>query len=371
LASVSAQNDSFVRKGSPLASFDTIALQAEQAALASQITLLQQDSSRLRFQTTATPTNPSPQLTSEQLSLQALQHELIERKKSLQNQLQASQAEELRLRQLLAIASSKEQQHTQLAAEGFLSPSTLQDTQAQKLNLSGQLQTQTAKSAALLNDIAAAQALIARTPHDIKKQHFTSLTQTDYSLESLKAQHSKNERILQQATLHAPFDGFLQGWTAYHPGQVLPSSSPLGKLIPSPQALSDILVETWVPASSASQLLPKLPVRIKLPALPFQKHGWLVGSIHSIASDAQTQDNPLLAPQTQPQNPLLYRVVVSFDPHQPYWHPKTHTPTTSDSLALLRLGSQAQVDIQLGLQSPFDYFTQALKKVTHSAMTER
>lgn len=389
LKTIHVQNYQQVLKGDLLLSFDTTALLAEQASLLNQIKLSQSDTTRLQFQSrmsTLAPATPQSklQLNADTSALSAQLKEAQAAVQSTASQLDTSRSEEQRLRTLLAATTLKQTQQQTLVAEGFLPKSTLQDTQADTLNLQGQLSSQEKRTTTLQLELTKAQASAARIPLEANKTNTTQLFQNNYSLSSLQTQLARVSTALAQADIRAPASGTVQGLTLSSPSQVVPSATPLLQITPTVSKLSELQAEAWVHPEDAQYLQTGTPARIKLAAFPFQKHGWLQGSIVSIASSTQLSDNPLPTPQTYSTNPAnqpVYRVLLSIDPTQPYWHPQPLAMTTASDLSgrspaigtslLPKPGSTLQVDFQLGTRTPFQYLSQNLTKITHTALTER
>lgn len=129
------------------------------------------------------------------------------------------------------------------------------------------------------------------------------LVETRRELDQTGERTRRAARIKELVTLKAPAPGIVLDLARKSVGSVADKTEPLVTLVPLDSSLE---AEAEVAAADIGFIRENDPVRIKLDAFPFQRHGLVHGSVRSISPDAFEKN-------TAEGARLLYRIRVSAD----------------------------------------------------------
>lgn len=129
------------------------------------------------------------------------------------------------------------------------------------------------------------------------------LVETRRELDQTGERTRRAARIKEMVTLRAPAPGIVLDLARKSVGSVADKTEPLVTLVPLDSTLE---AEAEVAAADIGFIRENDPVRIKLDAFPFQRHGLVHGSVRSISPDAFEKNTPEGAR-------LLYRIRVTAD----------------------------------------------------------
>lgn len=129
------------------------------------------------------------------------------------------------------------------------------------------------------------------------------LVETRRELDQTGERARRAARIKELVTLKAPAPGIVLDLAHKSVGSVADKTEPLITLVPLDSVLE---AEAEVAAADIGFIRENDPVRIKLDAFPFQRHGLVHGSVRSISPDAFEKNTPEGAK-------LLYRIRVTAD----------------------------------------------------------
>lgn len=129
------------------------------------------------------------------------------------------------------------------------------------------------------------------------------LVETRRELDQTGERTRRAARIRELVTLKAPGPGIVLDLARKSAGSVADKAEPLVTLVPLDSALE---AEAEVSAADIGFIRENDPVRIKLDAFPFQRHGIVEGNVRSISPDAYEKN-------TAEGARLLYRIRVSAD----------------------------------------------------------
>jgi len=129
------------------------------------------------------------------------------------------------------------------------------------------------------------------------------LVETRRELDQTGERTRRAARIKELVTLRAPAPGIVLDLARKSVGSVADKSEPLVTLVPQDSTLE---AEAEVAAADIGFIREGDPVRIKLDAFPFQRHGLVHGSVRSISPDAFEKSTP-------EGTKLLYRIRVTAD----------------------------------------------------------
>jgi HlyD family secretion protein len=112
----------------------------------------------------------------------------------------------------------------------------------------------------------------------------------------------KAELRRSMVVLRAPADAVVLEIAPRSVGSVVREAEPLITLVPLNVPLE---IEASVAASDMATIAVGQPVRIKLDALPFQKHGTIAGTLRTVSPDAFVAEKP-----SEPAGGAFYRVRI-------------------------------------------------------------
>jgi HlyD family secretion protein len=195
-------------------------------------------------------------------------------------------ADQTALRQRLAVAREVESMRGALFAKEV--GSRLQQLEAQSIRLQIERDLQLSG-----NEILELQQEIARTRaereafiQDWRQKTAEDLVSSRRDLDGAEKQLDKAKRRNALVELTAPADAIVLEVAQRSVGSVMREAEPLFTLVP---IAVPIEAEVLVDASDIGLVRAGAPVRVKLDAYPFQKHGTLEGTVRTITEDSFTE----------------------------------------------------------------------------------
>ena len=188
-----------------------------------------------------------------------------------------------RLESALPLAARREADLRALAGEGFASTHAWEDRRRERVDLSGELDTQQARmregDAALGETRATRAALIA----EVRQRWHATREQAGARLAQIEAEHRKAGRREQLTRLLAPVDGTVQQLAIHTPGGIVTEAQALMVIVPDEAPVTaEVMLENkdigFVRVGDAAA--------IKLEAFPFTRHGTLPATVTRVSPDA-------------------------------------------------------------------------------------
>lgn len=349
-----------VRKGDLLLQMDDNAYSNDREALASEKSLLvsRLDATRAVL-TNSSTSSPSPEIEAEFLwRASALQQSIQTAKASLDKATQEAdsiRASISKFKQQLELALSAEQAAKSLFTQGYLSKLSYEEKLKDKVGLEQDLRAAEASLSASLSGAAAARSNLAQLTLDYKKQLSQERSQTLSSLKKTESELAKSQHKFGQSEIRAPADGIVTNIAVKYPGQVVAAGAPLLSIVP---AQDPLVAEVWVKNEDAGFFSPERAAKVKLFAYPFQKYGWIEGSVAWVGADSETPDSM----KNIQGEPLFYKARIELNAQELVRNAQKYP---------VKSGMQVQVDVLLGERSLFEYLTSPLKKVALEAARER
>lgn len=262
---------------------------------------------------------------------EAEQQSLAQRIEALQRELQQLAQQIQFHQQRLALAEQAQARLESLAGQQFVSTAQVQAKQEEVMGLRADGAALLRQRASLARDLADLQAQARELPAQTAQQLQALARQRDEIRETAtRADPAAADRVL---PVTAPMAGTVTAIYA-GAGQAVSDEFAMASLWPAGAPLQAHL---YAPSSALGFVRPGQPVRLRLQAFPYQKYGWLDGTVRQVAQ-APTQATELarlpLASQTGTPQPL-YRIVVTL------------------SAQAMRAGGQAQ-PLQPGMQLDAD-----------------
>ncbi len=122
-----------------------------------------------------------------------------------------------------------------------------------------------------------------------KQTSVSELVQAKRDLDMVEERERKASRLRDLVELKAPADGIVLELAERSNGSVVNQGEPIMTIVPSDV---DLEAEVSVQARNIGFIRPGDPVRVKLEAFPFQRHGVLRGKVRFISPDAFEQETP-------------------------------------------------------------------------------
>lgn len=363
---VLAKDGDQVAAGQPLAELDPAYAGADVSSTASEREALRLRLARIEAELEGLPFLPT---SSDSALLAAAVSEYEARRKALQaslseadaalrkahaDQSQAS-ARYAQASQLLPMVAKQSAQQQELRAQGFLSEAAALDKDKELL---AARQDQTAQASAVSAASAALEQAAAareRVLQAYRQQLTAEQTQAQEQLAALSAEQTKHSHRLEQLTLRAPVSGTVNGIAKLAPGQVVNAGQTVMSLVPAGQALQ---FDGWLRNEDAAFVTPGMPVRVKAAAYPFQKYGWVDGTVAGLGVDSEVPESM----RNVQGEPLFYRMRVELS---------AQALSRNGETFALKPGMQAIADVQIGTRTLAEYLTSPLRKVALEAARER
>jgi HlyD family secretion protein len=209
------------------------------------------------------------------------------------------------------------------------------------------------KAAEITREIAATEAEKANFAKTWRQESLTKLSETWQQRDEVVEQLHKARLRASLVALLAPEDGVVLEVGKRSIGSVLKEAEPLFTLVPLNAPLE---VEAEISPQDIGELRVGDPVRIKLDAYPFQKHGTVQGRVSSISADAFTRQGPTGAPS------YYYLVRARLE--------DTHLEKLPQPTRLLP-GMTLQAEVQTGKRSVLAYFLYPVLRVLDESFRER
>ena len=165
----------------------------------------------------------------------------------------------------------------------------------------------------------------------------------------------ERQSVLDHTTITAPIAGIVKYQRVTTIGGVLRQGDELMQISPTE---ADPVFEVNINPADIGQLKAGLPATIRLDAFDYSVYGVLHGTLRYISSDTLTEQAP------NGQSNTFYRAKVSLRADDAHLNPKL-------SLAMLKAGMTATVDLKTGGRSVLKYLIKPVYKAFGGALTEK
>ena len=293
-------------------------------------------------------------LTHRQAYLDALAQEHASRERALHD-LRAAQETLAKLRSTSVLVQQSADAHRRLAAEGFYSPLSSNEKEREAIEQAQDLKAQVAGVQGLQSTLAAQDKKIAALSSNFRNQLQTERTEVMGQLAKLEQDSRKLKFKAGLLELRAPQAGIVKDIATTTVGAVVQPGMILLTLVPRDEPL---VAEVQIRNDDVGFVQVGQPVKLKIAAYPFQKHGLLEGLVKTVAADAQSGDSV-----THQGSPQGYKAVVALGSQA----------LLSEGVTPLRLesGMQVAAEIQQGQRTVLEYLLSPVQRVTQEAGRER
>jgi len=258
---------------------------------------------------------------------------------------------EQRLQNLRRVESMK----ADLESKKFVSQMGLLEAKTARLEAENAFEDATSKSKQLVEQVQQARHAMDAYVKGWRQKLGEDLVKARRDRDSVREQLSKAERRGMLVHLTAPYDGTVLEINKRSVGSVAKEADPILSLVPAGDELE---IEVQIAAEDIGFVRKGDPVRVKLDAFPFQKHGTLNGKLTVIGADSVATDPAGSGRQTR----AYYTARVSVEPGQ----------RLRSVPADMRLtpGMTVSGEIRVGERSVISYFLYPLIKAFDEGVRE-
>lgn len=254
-----------------------------------------------------------------------------------------------RLASALPLAARREDDLRALAGEGFASTHAWEDRRRERLDLSGELDTQRARSretdAALTETQATRAALIA----EVRQRWHTTREQAAARLAQIEAERRKAGRREELTRLVAPVDGTVQQLAIHTPGGIVTEAQALMVIVPDD---APVTAEVMLQNKDIGFVRVGDAAAIKLEAFPFTRHGTLPATVTRVSPDAI--DHEQLGPR--------FAVTLTLD---------ARDIEVDGARVPLRPGMALSAEVRTGSRRVIGFLLSPLERVRSESLKER
>lgn len=266
---------------------------------------------------------------------------------------QDQQMLEARVKSLLEL----EQMQERLVSQNFGARRSLLEAREKKLEIERDLQLARNREEEIRREIAAARAERNAFESDWRQKSMEELADVRRERDSVAEQLQKAERRRALVSLLAPVDAVVLDVAKRSVGTVAREAEMLFTLVPLDVPLE---AEVQIEAADVGFVKAGDPVRIKLDAYPFQKHGTLVGRVRVVSEDTFARDAGQARAAGQTGN-TYYLARITLD--------TSRLERTGSDFRLLP-GLSLAGEIKVGKRSIISYFLYPLIRTMDESLNE-
>ena len=297
ISELRVQPGQIVRKGQVLAVLDPTFISADLTQAQDRLKSLEAEVRRVEQELAGQPLKPQGQNRDELLQSQlqgerqaSYQARLLRLNESIERAKAAMatnrhdiQSLEARVKSLREIEGMNEQ----LTQQQFQSNMKLLESRERRQEVERELINARNRSVELRRQLAEAEAEKASFSRDWRQKTTEELVAARRERDSLAEQVKKAEKRSRLIELAAPSDAVVLEVAARSAGSVIREAEPLVTLVPLGETLQ---AEVQINSADVGYVKLHDPVRIKIDAFPFQKHGLIKGQLDKLGQDAFTKD---------------------------------------------------------------------------------
>lgn len=278
-----------------------------------------------------------------------------------QQDLQAAQAQVVKLEQLLPIHRQEEESLARLASEGLVPKFQSTERQRERIETEQNLASQRRTVASLNSKVAESHGRIARVTSEYRQQLLTEKVEAQAALDKALQELAKQQHRTELSELRAPQDGVIKDVATSTVGAVVSAGTVIMSLVPVEE---DLIAEVMIDNQDVGFVREGQSVKIKLAAFPFQKYGMLEGTVMRIAADAvDPREQPSVAQDPEETaNVSPYKALIKLD-SQTLVAQQSHWP--------LAPGMQVVAEIRQGTRTVMEYLLSPVQKTLDEAGRER
>jgi HlyD family secretion protein len=244
----------------------------------------------------------------------------------------------------------------QLADMNFGARRSLLEAREKRLEVQRDLEQARNREQELSRELAASQAELQAWKNDWRQKALEELAQVSRERQTAREELSKAQRRRSLITMVAPMDAVILEIADVSIGTVVREAQPMFKLVPTQHALD---AEIQVAPQSVGFLAVGQKVKLKMDAFPFQRHGYLEGTIRSISQDALPSQG---ASEKTPASATYYLAMVQIE--------RDSLKNLPDGARQLP-GATLEAQVSVGRRTVIWYFLMPILGVLENAMREK
>jgi HlyD family secretion protein len=216
------------------------------------------------------------------------------------------------LQERLKVIGQIEAMRQELMSLSAGSKLSLLTTQLDRMSLGDQLAEKKYQEKEILQQAAAAREQKAKYVNNWVREAGEKLTQVQQEIATATQQLAAAERRRSLVVLRAPADGVVLELGQRSIGSVAKEAEPLVTLVPSDNKVE---AEVDIDSADVARLRVGDTVRVKLDALPFQRHGTIDGTLRVITENSFQMDKNRAGGDNKPDGqPAFFRARVALGP---------------------------------------------------------
>jgi HlyD family secretion protein len=315
-----------VRAGEVLATLDPTFTESQEVANRERLNSMRAEALRLESEIYARPFPPVPLDSTLDPKYVALQTAVYTHRRAeytaavsandadiarLEAQLTTNRTVQQGLEERLKVIGQIESMRQELMTLSAGSKLSLLTTQLDRMSLGDQLAEKKYQEKEILQQAAAARETKEKYVNNWVREAGERLTQVQQDMATATQQLASAERRRSLVVLRAPADGVVLELGQRSIGSVAKEAEPLVTLVPLDNKVE---AEVDVDSADVARLRVGDTVRVKLEALPFQRHGTVAGTLRVITENSFQADKNARPDSKPDAQPAFFRARVALGP---------------------------------------------------------
>jgi hemolysin D len=283
-----------------------------------------------------------------------------EARKRAEHDVDAGREALVKLRQVTPILKQQSESLADLAKDGYVPQSKMQDKQREFVEKEQDLRAQQATVASLTAAVAAAARQEAQMTSKYRSDLQNERVETEGVYQKLQQELAKQEHKSGLLELKAPQAGVVKDVVTHTIGTVVSPGTVLFSIVPEQEPL---VAEVMVRNDDVGFVFPQQKVKVKLAAYPFEQYGMLEGTVSHLGPDAsESQNTKDQGKDSSPQQQLTYKAIVTLNAQE--------LAAQGEKFKLVP-GMQVIAEINQGRRTVLEYLLSPVRKTLHDSGRER
>jgi len=361
-----------VRAGAVLATLDPTFTESQEVATRERLASMRAEAARLDAEIYGKvfPPDPADPSLAKYLALQAAIYnhrraEYVAATSSsdadiarLEASLTTNQTVQQGLQERLKVIGQIESMRQELMSLSAGSKLSLLTTQLDRMSLGDQLAEKKYQEKEILQQAASAREQKAKYVNNWVREGGEKLTQVQQEIATATQQLAAAERRRSLVVLRAPADGVVLELGQRSIGSVAKEAEPLVTLVPSDNKVE---AEVDIDSADVARLRVGDTVRVKLDALPFQRHGTIDGTLRVITENSFQPEKNRTGDNKPDGQPAFFRARIALGPLELRDVPKDFR---------LIPGMTATAEIKIGRRTIISYVLDPIVRLFDASLRE-
>lgn len=287
----------FVKKGEIIATLDPTFAEADVAQVKQRIASLSAEIARLEAEQAEKPYKPLAGSDDAKLQFDFYEKRAAEHQSRVaglradlaryEADLKGTQRTQLVLKDRLDSLQQIENMKSNLKDQKYVSPMSVLESREKRLEVEADYEAAVNKGQQLAEQIRQAQSALDSFTRGWRQKIVDDLVKARRERDALTENLNKAERRSALVELRAPIDATVLELNKRSVGSVAKEAEPIATLVPQGVPLE---AEIQIPADEIGFVRKGDPVRVKIDAFPFQRHGTVDGTLTAIGEDSFVAD---------------------------------------------------------------------------------